>query len=79
MPAPADRHVQVPPFDDSGRRCASSESIAMLSPRTDAHYLLVIIASALLTVSYVRVQPLPVNALLVADALGLALFALFGA
>jgi uncharacterized membrane protein YeiH len=46
---------------------------------TDAHYLLVIIASALLTVGYVRVGPLPGNALLVADALGLALFALSGA
>src|SRR5262245_1382310 len=46
---------------------------------TDAHYLLVIIASALLTVGYVRVGPLPEHALLVADALGLALFALSGA
>jgi uncharacterized membrane protein YeiH len=46
---------------------------------TDTHYLLVIIASALLTVGYVRVRPLPGNALLVADALGLALFALAGA
>jgi len=46
---------------------------------TDAHYLLVIIASALLTVGYVRVGPVPGNALLVADALGLALFALSGA
>src|SRR5690242_16520652 len=39
----------------------------------DPHYLLVIIASALLTVGYVWVGPLPGNALLVADALGLAL------
>ncbi len=46
---------------------------------TDAHYLLVIMASALLTVGYVRVASLPGNALLVADALGLALFALSGA
>jgi uncharacterized membrane protein YeiH len=46
---------------------------------TDAHYLTVIIASALLTVGYVRVRPPPGNALLVADALGLALFALSGA
>jgi uncharacterized membrane protein YeiH len=46
---------------------------------TNAHYLTVIIASALLTVGYVRVRPPPGNALLVADALGLALFALSGA
>ncbi len=46
---------------------------------TDAWYLIVIIASALLTVGYVRVRPPPGNALLVADALGLALFALSGA
>ncbi|MGE0827647.1 MAG: trimeric intracellular cation channel family protein [Candidatus Binatia bacterium] len=46
---------------------------------TDAQYLTVIIASALLTVGYVRVRPPPGNALLVADALGLALFALSGA
>jgi len=46
---------------------------------TDAQYLAVIIASALLTVGYVRVRPPPEKALLVADALGLALFALSGA
>jgi hypothetical protein len=36
---------------------------------THAQYLTVIIASALLTVGYVRVRPPPGNALLVADAL----------
>src|SRR2546430_14905158 len=46
---------------------------------TDAQYLTVIIASALLTVAYVRVRPPPGKALLVADAVGLALFALSGA
>src|SRR5512136_3279632 len=46
---------------------------------TDARYLTVIIVTALLTVLYVRVRPPPGNALLVADALGLALFALYGA
>ena len=46
---------------------------------TDVQYLTVIIASALLTVGYVRIRPPPENALLVADALGLALFALSGA
>jgi uncharacterized membrane protein YeiH len=46
---------------------------------TDARYLIVIVASALLTVAYVRVRPAPDNALLVADAFGLALFALSGA
>ncbi len=46
---------------------------------TDVRYLTVIIASALLTVGYVRVRPPPGNALLVADAFGLALFALSGA
>ena len=46
---------------------------------TDAKYLTVIMASALLTVCYVRVWPLPENTLLVADALGLALFAMSGA
>src|SRR5215475_14389515 len=45
----------------------------------DARYLIVIIASALLTVGYVWLRPPPENALLVADALGLALFALSGA
>jgi len=46
---------------------------------TDAQYLTVIVASALLTFGYVRVKPPPGNALLVADALGLALFTLSGA
>ena len=46
---------------------------------TDAQYLTVIIASALLTVAYVRVRPPPGKALLVVDAVGLALFALSGA
>jgi uncharacterized membrane protein YeiH len=46
---------------------------------THAQYLTVIIASALLTVGYVRVRPPPGQALLVADAFGLALFALSGA
>jgi uncharacterized membrane protein YeiH len=46
---------------------------------TDTWYLIVIIASALLTVAYVRIRPPPRVTLLVADALGLALFALSGA
>jgi len=46
---------------------------------TDSWYLIVIIASALLTVAYVRVRPPPNATLLVADALGLGLFALSGA
>lgn len=46
---------------------------------TDARYLTVIMVSALLTITYVRVRPAPMHALLVADALGLALFALSGA
>lgn len=46
---------------------------------TDAWYLIVITAAALLTVAYVRVRPPPGASLLVADALGLALFALSGA
>jgi len=46
---------------------------------TDATYLTVILASALVTVGYVQVWPPPREALLVADALGLALFALSGA
>ena len=46
---------------------------------TDVQYLMVIIASALLTIAYVRVRPAPRNALLVADAVGLGLFALSGA
>lgn len=46
---------------------------------TDVWYLIVIIASAMLTVAYVRVRPPPRATLLVADAFGLALFALSGA
>ena len=46
---------------------------------TDTWYVVVIIASALLTVAYVRVRPPPGATLLVADALGLALIALSGA
>jgi uncharacterized membrane protein YeiH len=42
-------------------------------------YLIVIGAAALLTVGYVQIFPPPGGALLVADALGLALFALSGA
>jgi len=46
---------------------------------TDSWYLIVIIAAALLTVAYVRIWPVPGITLLVADTLGLALFALSGA
>ena len=46
---------------------------------TDSWYLIVIIAAALLTVAYIRVRPPPGTSLLVADALGLGLFALSGA
>jgi len=46
---------------------------------TDAQYLTVIVAAALLTVAYVGLRPPPRNALLVADAVGLALFTLSGA
>jgi uncharacterized membrane protein YeiH len=42
-------------------------------------YLLVICASALGTMLYVQFLPIPAQALLVADAMGLALFALSGA
>lgn len=45
----------------------------------DASYLYVILASAILTVVCARIWTPPKNALLVADALGLALFALSGA
>lgn len=45
----------------------------------DPNYLIVITASALLTVAYVRWRPAPHSALLVADALGLALFSVVGA
>jgi uncharacterized membrane protein YeiH len=46
---------------------------------TDVWYLVVIIASSMLTVAYVRLRPAPATALLVADAFGLALFSLSGA
>lgn len=45
----------------------------------DPTYVVVICAAALLTVLYVRVLPPPGQALLIADALGLALFAMSGA
>jgi len=45
----------------------------------DTRYLLVILAAALLTVGWVHVLPVPTHALLVADALGLAVFAICGA
>ncbi|HEU5087499.1 MAG TPA: trimeric intracellular cation channel family protein [Roseiflexaceae bacterium] len=46
---------------------------------TDTWYLIVIALAAALTVVYVRVWPPPRRSLLVADALGLGLFALSGA
>jgi uncharacterized membrane protein YeiH len=46
---------------------------------TDPTYLIVIAGAALLTVVYVRWRASPGRALLLADALGLALFALAGA
>jgi uncharacterized membrane protein YeiH len=45
----------------------------------DPTYLVVIAATAFLTIGYVRIFPPPGDALLVADALGLALFAMSGA
>lgn len=45
----------------------------------DPTYLVVVCAAALLTVVYVAFRPAPGNTLLVADALGLALFAMSGA
>ena len=45
----------------------------------DSTYLAVTCAAALLTVVYVRYLPAPRRALLIADALGLALFAISGA
>ena len=45
----------------------------------DPAYLVVIVASALATVAYTRWRPPPSAALLVADALGLALFSVVGA
>jgi uncharacterized membrane protein YeiH len=46
---------------------------------SDPSYLIVICATAAVTVLYVRVRPVPAQALLVADALALALFAMSGA
>ncbi len=45
----------------------------------DPTYLIVISVSALLTLGYVRRRPPPGNSLLIADALGLALFTIMGA
>jgi uncharacterized membrane protein YeiH len=45
----------------------------------DPTYPVIIIASALVTAAYVRIRPPPGATMLVADALGLALFALSGA
>lgn len=45
----------------------------------DTTYLTVIAAAACATLLYVRWRPVPANALLLADAAGLALFALMGA
>ncbi len=45
----------------------------------DANYLIMILASAAMTMLYVRVRKPPRTSLLVADALGLALFTISGA
>jgi len=45
----------------------------------DPAYLIVIVASSLVTVAYARWRPVPRATLLVADALGLALFSVIGA
>jgi len=45
----------------------------------DPKPLLVIVASAVFTILWVQVLPVPTDALLIADALGLALFAMSGA
>lgn len=45
----------------------------------DPAYLIVIVASALMTVAYVRWRPPPAGALLYADAVGLAMFSIAGA
>jgi uncharacterized membrane protein YeiH len=46
---------------------------------TDTTYLIVIVTAALVTAAYIRVRPPPGATMLVADAFGLALFALSGA
>jgi uncharacterized membrane protein YeiH len=45
----------------------------------DPHYLIVILCAALLTIAYIAHYPPPDHSLLIADALGLALFAISGA
>jgi uncharacterized membrane protein YeiH len=45
----------------------------------DTTYLIVIVTAALVTAAYIRVRPPPGATMLVADAFGLALFALSGA
>jgi uncharacterized membrane protein YeiH len=45
----------------------------------DPTYLIVIVSAALMTVAYARWRPAPRAALLIADALGLALFSVVGA
>ncbi len=45
----------------------------------DPSYLIVIIAAAVLTLFFVRTRKPPLNALLLADALGLAVFTIIGA
>jgi uncharacterized membrane protein YeiH len=45
----------------------------------DPAYLIVIVAAALITVAYARWRPVPRATLLVADALGLAVFSVIGA
>lgn len=46
---------------------------------SDSRYVIVIVASALATVAYVRWRPPPAGTLLYADALGLAMFSITGA
>jgi uncharacterized membrane protein YeiH len=45
----------------------------------DSSMLVVIVCSAVFTVGWIQVLPVPKNALLIADALGLAMFAMSGA